>query len=287
MRTWKERMVLNARSLGQEFLRSAVLAALICLGACTTESSGPNSPNNPEEPAGSPPAMPSFMQLVPTAEEPNRGMFLYVHDASNDEDGFRIERKTVGGGFSSLTSLPPNTERYDDWGLEISVQYTYRIQAYNEFGSSSWSEKTQIAAGPEPGTILLYPVADAYVSNGSPNSNSGMTDHLKVVKYDDGGIEEAYLRFPYDQIPSHVVEINDVELRLVSFNTLGFLTAAIYAEDLAFNWNENTVTWNNRPFGRGVAADNAYVFNDGQPVYWNITTYSQRLVSRNNTQSRN
>ena len=45
----------------------------------------------------------------------------------------------------------------------------------------------------------------------------------------------------------------------------------VFLEDLASNWNENTVTWNNRPFGRGVGTDDAYVYNDGQPVYWNMT----------------
>ena len=72
----------------------------LLLAACVVDGGGGTGPNGEEELSGSPPAAPSIMQLVPTIQEPDRGMYILINDASNDEDGFRIERK-VGGG------LPP------------------------------------------------------------------------------------------------------------------------------------------------------------------------------------
>ncbi len=244
----------------------------LLLATCVVEGGGSTGPNGGDEPSGSPPARPSIKQLVPIVQEPDRGMHLIISDASDDEDGFVVQRRTQGGTFTQLGDLAPNTETYDDWGLEVSTAYTYRIRAYNRFGNSNWSvEKTQTAAGPEPGIVFMYPVADAFVQENSPTSNKGTSLNLIVAIW-QGTRAEAYLRFPYEEIPSYALDIDAAELRLISYDVAGLGTPLIYVEDLASDWNELNVTWNNRPFGRGVTADGQYVYNNGEPVYWDITS---------------
>jgi len=62
-------------------------------------------------------------------------------DASDNEDGFKVERK--GGGidtFKVVAAPAPNTTSYQDTGLTPSTSYTYRVQAYNSAGSSDYSD---------------------------------------------------------------------------------------------------------------------------------------------------
>lgn len=64
-------------------------------------------------------------------------------DASkNQEAGFRIERQTGGGSFVSVTTLPGETESFNDSGLACGTSYTYRIQTYNAGGTSAWVTTT-------------------------------------------------------------------------------------------------------------------------------------------------
>lgn len=60
-------------------------------------------------------------------------------DNSNDEEGFRLERKSVYSGnlFEELDILPANTTTYTDTELLPNVKYTYRIRSYNDNGQSS------------------------------------------------------------------------------------------------------------------------------------------------------
>ncbi|NDD63326.1 MAG: hypothetical protein EBZ36_05020, partial [Acidobacteria bacterium] len=62
-------------------------------------------------------------------------------DNSAKETGFRVDRKTGSGTFTSLTpTLPSNAVIYNDTGLTPDTTYTYRIVALNETGSSESSE---------------------------------------------------------------------------------------------------------------------------------------------------
>jgi titin len=60
-------------------------------------------------------------------------------DKSNNETGFKIERAKGGGIFTEITSLGANVTTYSDTGLSANTEYTYRVRAYNGFGSSGYS----------------------------------------------------------------------------------------------------------------------------------------------------
>ena len=261
------------------------LTGLLFIVACTGDNGGGTGVDNsgngggdPIDPPGSPPATPSFTQVFAISQEPQRGMHLIINDASTDEDGFRIERRVQGGAFTQIAALAQNTATYDDWGLGISTSYTYRINASNAYGSSPWSaERTATATGSEPGFISLYPTADAYVQEAFPTQNKGDDTYLLVTGSNSGLPEKrSYLRFNFADIPSYAIATDTAQLRLISQNESTVPTALVAVQGVASSWSESTITWSNRPIGRGLAADARNVYNDGQPVYWDISSIVRR-----------
>ncbi|MDH3222299.1 MAG: S8 family serine peptidase, partial [Gemmatimonadota bacterium] len=59
---------------------------------------------------------------------------------SNNEDGFRVERRLGQTGiWQRIATLPPNTTAYSDMPLIPETEYCYRISAFNQDGSSGYS----------------------------------------------------------------------------------------------------------------------------------------------------
>jgi len=60
-------------------------------------------------------------------------------DNSNNDDGFKIERKTgAEGTYAQIDIVGPNITSYSNTGLEIATYY-YKIYAYNSAGISAYS----------------------------------------------------------------------------------------------------------------------------------------------------
>jgi hypothetical protein len=76
-------------------------------------------------------------------------------DASNNEDGFRVERSVSGGAFATLTTVGAGVTSYLDTGLTDGTRYSYRIVAYNSVGNSTASNTASATAtvtAPAPGS---------------------------------------------------------------------------------------------------------------------------------------
>ncbi len=58
-------------------------------------------------------------------------------DNSNNEAGFKVERKIDSGAFEELSILPANINSFSDEGVSTGHTYTYRVRSYNQFGNSS------------------------------------------------------------------------------------------------------------------------------------------------------
>jgi Divergent InlB B-repeat domain/Fibronectin type III domain len=107
-------------------------------------------------------------------------------DASNNEDGFRIERRTgTSGTYQQLASVAANTVSYTDQNLTNATTYCYRVLAYNSGGNSPYSNEncattpagtfalTVSRAGTGSGTITSAPAgiscgtdcSESYVAN--------------------------------------------------------------------------------------------------------------------------
>ena len=61
-------------------------------------------------------------------------------DNSNNESGFKIERKTGSNGtFVQVAVTGPNVTSHVDGGLTAGTIYCYRVRAYNAAGHSSFT----------------------------------------------------------------------------------------------------------------------------------------------------
>jgi photosystem II stability/assembly factor-like uncharacterized protein len=74
------------------------------------------------------PAAPSALegQVVSDTE-----IKLFWSDNSENETGFKIQRKTGNGLFTDIATVPSNTITYIDRGLNPKTNYQYRIYAFN------------------------------------------------------------------------------------------------------------------------------------------------------------
>lgn len=68
---------------------------------------------------------------------------LSWNDNSDNENGFNIERAVGDGGFVSIAQVGVDVQSFSDSTAEAGVQYRYRVNAFNEYGSS---EYTNVAA---------------------------------------------------------------------------------------------------------------------------------------------
>jgi hypothetical protein len=76
-----------------------------------------------------------------TATAVNAGKInLAWTDNSNDETGFKIERKIgVAGTYAQIANVGANVKSYSNTGLSQNTNYFYRVRAYNATGNSSYS----------------------------------------------------------------------------------------------------------------------------------------------------
>jgi hypothetical protein len=82
---------------------------------------------------------------------PFSGISLTWTDNSNDEDGFRIERKTgkctSANAWSEIASVAPDVTFVTDSSLQSWTDYSYRVRAYNDSANSLYSNCVSIRTG--------------------------------------------------------------------------------------------------------------------------------------------
>ncbi|NMB77374.1 MAG: fibronectin type III domain-containing protein [Myxococcales bacterium] len=92
---------------------------------------------------GSAPAAPS--NLHSTAQTANT-ITLAWNDNANNETGFSIERLN-GTTWTVLTTTGANVVTYVDSSLTPSTNYSYRVRAVNNYGTSAYTAVLQTATG--------------------------------------------------------------------------------------------------------------------------------------------
>jgi hypothetical protein len=69
---------------------------------------------------------------------------LTWRDNAGDETGYRVERAAPGQGFSTLVTLPPDSNSYSDTSVQPGVRYRYRVVGTSGFGDT---QPTNIGGG--------------------------------------------------------------------------------------------------------------------------------------------
>jgi uncharacterized protein len=85
---------------------------------------------------------PKAPENLKASEIYERDIVLVWDDQSDNEEGFKIERRRVDEtSFKIIVTVPSDTPTYRDPGLEPGSTYFYRVFAFNEAGSS-WPSNT-------------------------------------------------------------------------------------------------------------------------------------------------
>ena len=89
-------------------------------------------------------------------------------DNSDNEDGFKIERKLIGGTYAEIKIVPANTTTYSDTGLKSNTTYYYRVRAYNSYGNSNYSNEVSVSTKSDdtvpPKLTVTYPQQNAILN---------------------------------------------------------------------------------------------------------------------------
>jgi hypothetical protein len=97
---------------------------------------------------------------------------LNWNDISNNESGFKIERKLLNGNFNVIGTVTANTTTYDDNSISTGQTYIYRVYSYNSAGNSaSYTNEFSISI-PVPITIPTV-TTSTVTSIMSTTANSG------------------------------------------------------------------------------------------------------------------
>ncbi len=86
-----------------------------------------------------PPSGPQAPSQLTAGSVAATSLVLSWRDNSNNETGFRIERKVSGGRFVEIQTAPANTIRVTIGSLTAGTSYTFRVRAANASGFSAYS----------------------------------------------------------------------------------------------------------------------------------------------------
>ena len=104
-------------------------------------------------------------------------------DISNNEDGFKIERKTgTSGTFAQIAMVGPDITTYTDSVLASQTTYCYRVRAFNTFGDSAYSNENCIltaAAG-----LLDHFSVEAAGGGKIPTQTDGTNFNIQITAQD-------------------------------------------------------------------------------------------------------
>ena len=103
-------------------------------------------------------------------------------DQTNQEDGFVVEKKLVGGEFMALALTGENQNTYSDTGLNASTTYVYRVKAYNDLGESAYSNEYAVTTGDEP-VLNLGGCAESDVAVGETFGLYNLVQHIPGTQY--------------------------------------------------------------------------------------------------------
>lgn len=81
--------------------------------------------------------------LTATSTSPTR-VHLSWSDNATGEDGYKIERMTIGESWILLTTVPPNSSSYTDTTVSGNNTYIYRVRAFNNIGESFSSNEVTV-----------------------------------------------------------------------------------------------------------------------------------------------
>jgi plastocyanin len=117
-------------------------------------------------------------------------------DASNNETGFRIERRTLTGTYQEIGTVGANTTTFVAGGLSSGTFYIFRVRAQNSSGNSPYSNEAGAAPNASPLPCLASATALCVNNNRfqievdwrTPDGNSGPGQAVPIASAPDSGL---------------------------------------------------------------------------------------------------
>lgn len=153
---------------------------------------------------------------------------------------------------------------------------------YGAFSADTKSSGNSFAAAAlfctNPGTQTVLANADAWLDQGSVNSNKGTDTILKVKSGSGSSNARTIVRFTLPAIPASC-EVTDARLRLYAASATNgrTLQARRVTAGVPANWVENTVTWANQP--ATSATDIATTTSGAGYRQWTVLAQVQAMYS--------
>ena len=146
-----------------------VVSANNSIGESANSSEASATPTAPPPPPAAPTA------LAATVVSPTQINLAWTDNADN-ETGFKIERKTGGGGaYSQIALIAADATSYPDTTVSGNTIYFYRVRATNAGGDSEYSNEASATTPAQPITVTFTSVGsqDGYITESSETSNLG------------------------------------------------------------------------------------------------------------------
>ena len=193
-------------------------------------------------------------------------------DASSNEDGFKIERKSGTGSYSLIATLGQNIVSYSDTGLAASTNYTYRIYSYNIKGNSNFSNEASI----QTPNLLIYinPSNNLYKINFSSDNIGYIAGDKLVLKTTNGGLNWSIIR-----------QSNSITYTAIKFvdDLTGYLGgndqyyAYVYlTKDGGLTWSEISKHW----YQNNMTTINDILYVDNKLIYISNTPSGGKMYGR-------
>ncbi len=172
------------------------------------------------------------------------------------DEGDDINLTESGGDATSWSWSGPNSFSSTDQNPTISAAttsadgtYTVTVTDDNGCENTDDVDVTVNSSSSGPAMDTINPIDDATVYNDSPDRNYGNKSDIKVVRYDDGHDEQAYIKFDLSHLKSSGT-VSSAKLRLFvgSWNSGPEHFLKVVNDN---NWSEDNITWNNRPTDLG------------------------------------
>ncbi len=139
-------------------------------------------------------------------------------DSSNNEDGFKIERKTgIAGTYAEIATVGADTASFSSTGLTANSQYFYRVRAFNASGHSAYSNAANA-------TTLLGPPAAPDSLTATAVSNS----QINLAWMDNADTEAGFKIERKTGVAGTYAEIATVGANVTSFSNSGLAANSKY-----------------------------------------------------------
>jgi hypothetical protein len=136
-------------------------------------------------------------------------------DNSNNEEGFKIERKIGNGSFSRIASVGSNVTSYLDNNLSANATYVYRVRAYRAGSHSGYSNEAAATTDTASATNII-PTKPALHQN-YPNPFNPSTNIRFDLPY-AAHVSVKVLNLMGEEVEILVNEVRPAGVHIVTFN---------------------------------------------------------------------